>query len=522
MSSAHLAPFHSQSSGWDTSLGGAFANRVLKWVNELVDLYKRIEGGEEARSPPQFQSWLGGSAGSGKSTTLKTVVQHARLITQRAKVPAKIELTAYTGVAAFNIGFGARTACSAFRIFPNAKWKPELEGDAFRKLEDVWADVVLLIVDEVSFIGKAFFARMHHRMQQGRRQHFSKYALDPARHIFGACSVVLVGDFGQLEPIGDWSMVDTEMTYATCPTGQRNLWKHAQSGALLVRGIGEAILLNKVHRSKDDVWWTQSCLRLRDFIMTQEEDHKYWMTHDLDRGHLDREQKEYFEQHAVWLCARCQDVGTRNGRKMAQMAERDKALIHQIHAEHGTRTGRSSRSAKNLASSAFDGLRAVVNLVRGCKVMVTRNIAYRFGLANGTRGTLVGVVYGPGGARAVGRHGTATASVVPTERGPSERAPLARCRESTLSAKPTASHASWSKVRSMPEALVLHVPDYCGPEFYPGQRDAYWKSKEPRSTPRRAGCKRLQKGKANRGAAWPSRPESGRGMPGVRTGAPKA
>ena len=51
------------------------------------------------------------------------VVQHLRLLFQRAGVAATVELTAYTGVAAFNIGFGAKTACSSFRVFPNAAWK---------------------------------------------------------------------------------------------------------------------------------------------------------------------------------------------------------------------------------------------------------------------------------------------------------------------------------------------------------------------------------------------------------------
>ena len=51
-------------------------------------------------------------------------------------IPAKVELTAYTGVAAFNIGFGARTACSAFQVFPKAAWKSELDGAQLRKLED--------------------------------------------------------------------------------------------------------------------------------------------------------------------------------------------------------------------------------------------------------------------------------------------------------------------------------------------------------------------------------------------------
>ena len=53
--------------------------------------------------------------------------------------------------------------------------------------------------------------------------------------------------------------------------------------------------------------------------------------------------------------------------------------------------------------------------------MLTRNVAYLYGLANGTRGTLVGVVYGPGG------------------------------------------------VGTFPEAIVIEVPDYCGPVFYDGQ-----------------------------------------------------
>ncbi len=103
------------------------------------------------------------------------------------------------------------------------------------------------------------------------------------------------------------------------------------------------------------------------------------------------EQKAYFESKAVWLCARCEDVGGRNGRKLAEMAEKQKELVHQIHAIHSRKTGRL------LSSSAFGGLRSVINLARGCRVVLTKNPAYLYGLANGTRGTFVGAVYGPGG-----------------------------------------------------------------------------------------------------------------------------
>ena len=334
-----------------------------------------------------------------------------RLLFQREGVDATIELTAYTGVAAFNIGFGARTACSSFQIFPKAAWKNELTGQSFRKLEEQWRSVVLLIVDEISFIGRAFFARMHFRLQQAMRRFFAETGLDPNEYTFGNLSLILVGDFGQLEPIDDWSMCDTESTYQSCPKNLRHMWRHAQQGKLLLAVFNEAIMLTKINRSKEDTWWTESCLRLRDFTCTWD-DYCWWRAHDLDRGHFNDEQKTYFENEAVWLCARCEDVGSRNGRKLAHKAEDEKQLIHRINAEH------SNNRAKQQTSAAFDGLRQIIHLVVGCRVMLTRNVAYLYGLANGTRGKLVGVVYGRGG------------------------------------------------VGSFPEAIVLEVPDYCGPAFY--------------------------------------------------------
>ena len=394
----------------------AFADRVLSWGRKVVSVYQVIADSGVYQRVPKLRTWLGGSAGSGKSTTLRTVVQHLRLLFQQHQIDAKVALTAYTGVAAFNIGFGARTASSAFHIFPKAAWAHELSGAAYRKLEDTWKNVVLLIVDEISFIGRAFFARMHFRLQQGKRAHFSLAGLDPNEHTFGDISIILVGDFGQLEPIEDWSMCDAETTSANCPKPMRHLLKHAKFGHLLVQEFKEAFMLSNIHRSKEDLWWTESCLRLRDFQCTYDGDYEWWRQHDLDRGHLNQEQKKYFEDQAVWLCARCEDVGARNGRKLAHLAEDSKEIIHQIHAQH------SRKSAKKLPSSTFDGLRSVIHLVRGSKVMISRNVAYLYGLANGTRGTLVGVVY-PRNASA----GT------------------------------------------MPEALVLEIPDYCGPVFYEGE-----------------------------------------------------
>lgn len=404
-----------------------FADMVLNWGDALVRCYKDVEHDAKPRDIPLLRTWLCGSAGSGKSTTMKTVVYHLRKKFAANRIPAKVELTAYTGVAAFNIGFGAKTTCSCFQIFPNATWTSELKGQKKKQLEQQWEQVELLIVDEISFVGRILFARMHHRLQQGRRAHFALTAQSPEDHQFGDVSIILVGDFGQLEPIDDFSLCELDCKYSNCPVKLRSAWNHAVTGSHLVKIFREAILLKRVHRSQEDMWWTESCLRLRnindDTLQQIMDDYNIWRQHDLDRGHLNDEQKQHFENNAVWLCARCEDVGTRNGRKLAHLAEEGGTVIHQIHAVHSTRTtSKRSNDIARKSADAFGGLRTVVNLVVGCKIILTRNVAYHYGLANGTRGRLIGIVYSPG-----------------------------------------------TNLGSFPEAIIVDVPDYTGPCFYPGE-----------------------------------------------------
>ena len=234
-----------------------FVDRGLAWGRELVEAYKyNANQGhhKKMKSVPLLRSYLCGSAGSGKTTTLCTFLQHLRLLFQKEGVAATVELTAYTGVAAFNIGFGAKTACSAFRIFPSSTFKKEVSGESLRVLEKQWENVVLLIVDEVSFIGRAFLHRMHCRSQQAKRAYFAQRGLNPEKHDFGAISMILVGDFGQLQPIEDISLFDDEMQYATCPKSMWKVWAAAQSGRDLLESFKEAFGLARIHRSKDDRW----------------------------------------------------------------------------------------------------------------------------------------------------------------------------------------------------------------------------------------------------------------------------
>ena len=74
----------------------AFADRVLSWGREVVAVYKEINDTGVYQPVPRLRTWLGGSDGSGKSSTERTVVQHLRLLFQQHQIDAKIALTAYS------------------------------------------------------------------------------------------------------------------------------------------------------------------------------------------------------------------------------------------------------------------------------------------------------------------------------------------------------------------------------------------------------------------------------------------
>ena len=101
-------------------------------------------------------------------------------------------VSAHTGVAASNVGCGARNlAFLSETMGGESGHKPE-DGEAIRSLHRLSPRCALLVTDEISMVGAQKSAAASIRSGEAKRN------VD----IFGGTGAVLCGDFAQLRPIG--------------------------------------------------------------------------------------------------------------------------------------------------------------------------------------------------------------------------------------------------------------------------------------------------------------------------------
>ena len=124
-----------------------------------------------------------GTAGTGKSFLIKAISQLLQY---------KCLLTATTGIAAFHIG--GITLHSALHLPVHKHNCNDLRGQSLSTLQHKLKEICYLIVDEVSMLGQNMMVWVDKRLRQATSH------LDVP---FGGISVILIGDFAQLPPVGD-------------------------------------------------------------------------------------------------------------------------------------------------------------------------------------------------------------------------------------------------------------------------------------------------------------------------------
>ena len=223
----------------------------------------------------QFLAILLGTAGTGKTTTLKTLLAELR-----GRGIGKVLVGAYTGVAASNVGMGARTLHDLFRLAKvneaSSDIMPLEEADLKEFKEDM-AGLEMLIIDEMSMVSRVVLAQVHARLREWR---LAEGERDLADKPFGGVSVILAGDLGQLPPVA----VSPSLSLLNSSTmhGAREQ-KAANHGLRLFDQFTTVVRLRRIHRQPGVSPYKESLTRTRDGAMTKE-DHQLWASHDLTPG----------------------------------------------------------------------------------------------------------------------------------------------------------------------------------------------------------------------------------------------
>lgn len=199
-----------------------------------LQVYTVVQQHFEATNPPPLRMIITGTAGTGKSYLIHCL---------RLLLPNKVEIAAPTGVAAFNVG--GRTLHSLLSLPTNREFK-DLQGD---KLQSYLSDIKYLIIDEMSMVGRNMIGQVDRRL----RQIFPHQAQD----VFGGCSCLLFGDFGQLPPVMDLPMYTTNSRAEL-----------SDQGRVAYQTFDKAIVLDQVMRQAghdpEQVKFRGILLRLRD------------------------------------------------------------------------------------------------------------------------------------------------------------------------------------------------------------------------------------------------------------------
>ena len=106
----------------------------------------------------------------------------------------------------------------------------DLKGDSLRAFHDKMGGVSLIIFDEMSTIDQSLLGKVDARLRQGFPHR--------AHEVFGGCSVILLGDFAQIPPVGGSSLYSGLLT--TDP------WQTA--GKMVYAAFNNAVILQKVSR----------------------------------------------------------------------------------------------------------------------------------------------------------------------------------------------------------------------------------------------------------------------------------
>ena len=161
-----------------------FYNYITNWTHRKL---------EDSNHPPIYVV-LSGRAGCGKSFAVKCVNKFIK--ETEDCLPGFLKIAAPTGTAAFLIK--GTTLHSCFKLPVNVRFDediPPLQGPNLHQLQEIFKNTEILMIDEMSMVGKYMLYQLSKRLQEVKPQN--------SNIEFAGVSIVLMGDFAQLPPVTD-------------------------------------------------------------------------------------------------------------------------------------------------------------------------------------------------------------------------------------------------------------------------------------------------------------------------------
>ena len=314
--------------------------------------YNIIQNHSENRngSAAQLLLIVVGVGGTGKSFLINCI---------RSLLGNSCAVTATTGKAAYNIKGVA--IHSLLKLPIGSKGRTELTGQTLICLQADLTDIRYIIIDEYSMLGQCNLGWIDRRCRQ---------ATALKDQPFGGLSVILIGDQGQLPPVGDKPLYHSR---ASSELGQQ--------GYLLYHMFDKVVELTHNFRAQGE---TSQQVEFRELLMrlrTGESTENDWKLL-LTRQPSAVENISDFE-NATRLFFHNEQVAHYNFNKLAQLQQ----PIARINGRHST------PYAAKLPADDMMSLEPSIFLCKDAHIMLTINLWTTTGLCNGATGKVIDIIY---------------------------------------------------------------------------------------------------------------------------------
>ena len=243
----------------------------------------------------------------------------------------------------------------------------KLNSDISNRIGVKLKDLQLLIIDEISMVGFTMFQQIDARLQQIMR----------VEKPFGGISVLVLGDFNQLRPVGDKYIFQFNNSYNALVDNP--LWS-----------LFELFELIEIMRQKDDKTFAIALSNIAKGMMTLEDI-------DLLKSRLVSNEHLEMMGDAIRVFRSNAEVDAYNTKVLASLnTEGATANAYDFCVGDGLASIREKllSNIKNLKTTETYGLPLKIDLKVGAKYMMTVNIDTEDGLVNGACGKLMMIDYG--------------------------------------------------------------------------------------------------------------------------------